>query len=172
MNAALSIINPGAIIGPSIISGIRQSNEQVFITPATKGLVNVKDMLGKKDFPVSYVSPEFEKDFSCLFENISGKEAECGWHCQIEPLDGKKALPVRQVCNSLPVTAVLSLLQAKVLSKDGTVYVTPVSCAAGQYRLLSIRWAGKGWVFRSYPIDFPRVLRKTRKFISRADIIS
>lgn len=116
---------------------------------------------------ISYVSPEFESQFYTLEESLSDHIRRSSWLFSLERIAvSEMELPVRVASKPIRLAAVYSLLLTGSLPLDGSVTVSCVVDSNNDLRLVTVRWGGQGWIFRSYPVDFRRVLRKDRQFLT------
>jgi len=127
----------------------------------------VGKMLNNNNISISYVSPEFEDQFFPLVEKVTNRDLCVGWIFTIDKIVVPEInLPLRLAQKPVRLQALYSLILSSSLPVDGSVTVACVIDANQELRLVTTRWGGKGWIFRSYPIDFRRVLRKGRQFLT------
>jgi len=161
-----------SIVGPIFSSQIKKGEKKIEITvvPSVSGWFQVGKILSTSDgIPVSYTSPEFQEEFSEYREYVDKKEKN--WACYLEYI-GKNVPRVTRTLNPISLSLLFFIATDSKIGLDGKIIVAPVIDANKNLRFVTMRWSGKGWVFRSYPPDFPRVLRRDRKLIFSADIIS
>lgn len=161
------------IVGSILSSQIKKGEEKIEITftPSISGWFQVGKILSTSDLiPVSYISPEFQEEFSEYREYVDKKKKN--WACCLEYIG--KNVPRANTKTPHPISLSLLFFIAtdSKIGLDGKIIVAPVMDANQNLRFVTMRWGGQGWVFRSYPPDFPRVLRRDRRLLFSVDTIN
>ncbi len=159
---------------PKIFIDRTTVDKRIFIQPTTgPGPFPVGEKLGESAaLPISYVSPEFEKSFFPLREAISVRDSRQGWVCSLKSIAKREPFSISFTNQSLMIATVYFLIESANLSRAGLVTVAIIRDYEGELRQATFRWGGKGWILRSYPFDFPGVMREGRHFLYKADTIS